>query len=379
MTEAEPVIRAALPDANVPTSIRVSGVPVQHGPTADLGAILETWLATHADGTACVIGAPAFEERERVRSLTPALSKGLEFDLVVLVDPERLRRGHRGGRRPLRRDDPRHAAARHPHEPLTLTLIAGAHRCGVLAPLPLTRRPAVWDSPRMSHVVVNAARPETREQRAWYWYDWANSAYVTTTATVLMSPYLTTVAEEAACPGPARRRRTARRTSRVLGIPVAPGSLWFFTVTFTTILSAIVLIFIGAIADRSPRPTRLLGGFAWAGALAASLMFFVAGTNWQLGAAARRRRRHLPRRVARHLRLDPVPHRQRERARPRLLEGLGVRLPRRRHPARAQLRPRLLPRGPRARPGPVDAHQHPVGRPLVGRLHRSSPTSGCAT
>ena len=57
----------------------------------------------------------------------------------------------------------------------------------------------------MSHVVVNAARPETREQRAWYWYDWANSAYVTTTATVLMSPYLTSVAEEAACPGLRRR------------------------------------------------------------------------------------------------------------------------------------------------------------------------------
>ena len=32
MVEAEPVIRAALPDANVPTSIRSTGVPVGHGP-----------------------------------------------------------------------------------------------------------------------------------------------------------------------------------------------------------------------------------------------------------------------------------------------------------------------------------------------------------
>ena len=135
----------------------------------------------------------------------------------------------------------------------------------------------------MSNAVVNAARPETREQRAWYWYDWANSAYVTTTATVLMSPYLTSVAEEAACPGLPDGQDCTTNLS-VLGIPVAPGSLWFFTVTFTTILSAVVLIFIGAVADRSARPTRLFGGFAWAGALAASLMFFVAGTNWQLGA-----------------------------------------------------------------------------------------------
>ena len=97
MTEAEPVIRAALPDANVPTSIRVSGVPVQHGPTADLGAILETWLAAHADGTACVIGAPASRGAgTRVRSLTPALSKGLEFDLVVLVDPDSFGDGIEG-------------------------------------------------------------------------------------------------------------------------------------------------------------------------------------------------------------------------------------------------------------------------------------------
>ena len=36
MAEAEPVIRAVFPDANVPTSVRSSGVPVRHGPTADL-------------------------------------------------------------------------------------------------------------------------------------------------------------------------------------------------------------------------------------------------------------------------------------------------------------------------------------------------------
>ncbi len=57
MAEAEPVIRAVLPDANVPTSIRSSGVPVVHGSVSDLGSILDTWLAAHADGIACVIGA----------------------------------------------------------------------------------------------------------------------------------------------------------------------------------------------------------------------------------------------------------------------------------------------------------------------------------
>jgi hypothetical protein len=97
MAEAEPVIRAMLPDANVPTSIRSSNVPVVHGSASDLGSVLDTWLAAHADGIACVIGDPTFRATPRVRSLTPELSKGLEFDLVVLIDPEAFGKGIEGG------------------------------------------------------------------------------------------------------------------------------------------------------------------------------------------------------------------------------------------------------------------------------------------
>lgn len=98
MAEAEPVIRAELPDANVPTSIRSGNVPVEHGSAADLHTILDTWLAAHDEGTACVIGtgAETFQATPRVRSLTPELSKGLEFDLVVLVDPEEFGEGIEG-------------------------------------------------------------------------------------------------------------------------------------------------------------------------------------------------------------------------------------------------------------------------------------------
>jgi superfamily I DNA/RNA helicase len=58
-----------------------------------LGPILQAWLETHAEGTACVIGTGAPDEAvrragPRIRSLSPELSKGLEFDLVVLVDPD---------------------------------------------------------------------------------------------------------------------------------------------------------------------------------------------------------------------------------------------------------------------------------------------------
>ncbi len=96
MAEAEPVIRAALPDANVPVSVRATGVPVGHGAAADLGRVLDGWLAAHAEGIACVIGDAAFPATPRVRSLTPELAKGLEFDLVVLVDPQRFGDGIEG-------------------------------------------------------------------------------------------------------------------------------------------------------------------------------------------------------------------------------------------------------------------------------------------
>ena len=98
MAEAEPVIRAVLPDANVPVSIRSTGVPVAHGSAADLGSILGAWLAAHAEGEgiACVVGDPTFLAKSRVRSLTPELVKGLEFDLVVLVDPGAFGEGTEG-------------------------------------------------------------------------------------------------------------------------------------------------------------------------------------------------------------------------------------------------------------------------------------------
>ncbi|MEU4096447.1 RNA polymerase recycling motor ATPase HelR [Streptomyces sp. NPDC026673] len=96
MAEAEPAIRAVLPDANVPTSVRAGGVPVVHGSVSELHRILDAWLAANEDGIACVIGDPAFRATSRVRSLTPELSKGLEFDLVVLVDPEAFGEGVEG-------------------------------------------------------------------------------------------------------------------------------------------------------------------------------------------------------------------------------------------------------------------------------------------
>jgi hypothetical protein len=101
MIHAEPVIRAVLPDANVPISVRRSGVPVLTGSSGELLSILQGWLDAHADGSGCVISNTghidvALPETNRIRLLTPELAKGLEFDLVILVDPDEFGEGIEG-------------------------------------------------------------------------------------------------------------------------------------------------------------------------------------------------------------------------------------------------------------------------------------------
>ena len=116
MAEAEPVIRAALPDANVPTSIRSSGIPVVHGSVAELDSVLDTWLAAHADGIACVIGDPAFRATLPRPVADPGAVEGARVRPGRPHRPGGVRRGHRRSGRPLCRDDPGDPAARHPHE-----------------------------------------------------------------------------------------------------------------------------------------------------------------------------------------------------------------------------------------------------------------------
>ncbi|WP_101844957.1 RNA polymerase recycling motor ATPase HelR [Zhihengliuella sp. ISTPL4] len=96
MAVAETAIREALPDANVPTSVRETGIPVRYGARAECDEVLDAWLAAHPDGVAAVIGDVAVSSRTRVRALTPEGAKGLEFDLVVLVRPEAFGSGRTG-------------------------------------------------------------------------------------------------------------------------------------------------------------------------------------------------------------------------------------------------------------------------------------------
>ena len=63
-----------------------------------------------------------------------------------------------------------------------------------------------------------------------------------------------------------------------------PGALFFWLITLSTILSALILPPLGAFADRTENKKGMLAAFAWTGAFFASLIFFATGDNWQLAA-----------------------------------------------------------------------------------------------
>src|SRR5512139_1365443 len=117
------------------------------------------------------------------------------------------------------------------------------------------------------------AQPSTKRERVgWYFYDWANSAFSTTVVTVFLGPYLTSIAEKAAgCDGDT----CDDAVIHPLGIAIAPGALFPYTVSLSVFLTVFVLPVVGAVADRSPRKKQLLALFAYLGAAATAGMLFL--------------------------------------------------------------------------------------------------------
>ncbi|KRC99172.1 MULTISPECIES: MFS transporter [unclassified Streptomyces] len=115
-----------------------------------------------------------------------------------------------------------------------------------------------------------------REQRGWYFYDWACSVYSTSVLTVFLGPYLTSVAKNAA---------DADGYVHPLGIPVSAGSFFAYSVSLSVIVAVLVMPLVGAAADRSGRKKPLLGAAAYVGAAATACMFFLGGDRYLLGGA----------------------------------------------------------------------------------------------
>jgi UMF1 family MFS transporter len=125
-------------------------------------------------------------------------------------------------------------------------------------------------------VPVTASDPSDRRERfGWYAYDWGPSAFRATVVTVFLGPYLGSIADNAA---------DSRGLVHPLGIPVASGSLFAYTVSLSVLLTVFVLPVVGAIADRSAHKKAMLGVFAYLGAAATVGLVFLTGTRYLLGA-----------------------------------------------------------------------------------------------
>lgn len=114
-----------------------------------------------------------------------------------------------------------------------------------------------------------------KERFAWYFYDWANSAFSTTVITVFLGPYLSAITAKA-----------ADHSGFVypLGIPIYSESFFPYMVSLSVFLQLIILPFVGALADHSNKKKLLLGFFAYLGALSTIMMYFVQNDMYITGA-----------------------------------------------------------------------------------------------
>lgn len=119
-----------------------------------------------------------------------------------------------------------------------------------------------------------AALARRREQRGWYFYDFANSAFASTVLTLFLGPYLTALAKAAA---------GADGLVHPFGLNIEPRSFWSYCISASVIGQVLLLPVVGAIADYGHRKKQLLGLFAYLGAAATMAMYFLEGTRYLAG------------------------------------------------------------------------------------------------
>ena len=108
---------------------------------------------------------------------------------------------------------------------------------------------------------------DRKEIFGWMLYDWANSAFFTTTIGVLIGPYLLGLAQKA-----------VGDDGVILDLAlfkVTPKGLPAFCTAVSVISMVVVLPILGAIADYTHLKKHLMAIFCYAGVVAGALLFFV--------------------------------------------------------------------------------------------------------
>ena len=104
-----------------------------------------------------------------------------------------------------------------------------------------------------------------REVFSWVMYDWANSPFGSTVVTTFLGPYLTTLA------------LAQGGMVNVLGFEVNGKGFFTLCVSISVFMQVLFLPVLGTLADYAPVKKYLMLTFAYIGAIATTLLFFIQG------------------------------------------------------------------------------------------------------
>src|SRR4029079_7537466 len=105
----------------------------------------------------------------------------------------------------------------------------------------------------------------TAEQRAWAWYDWANSTYFTTVVTAVFPAFFATYA--------------------AAGLAPARATALFGSITTASVaLIAVVSPILGAVADVTGMKKKMLFAFMLIGVASTAAMMFIERGGWMFAA-----------------------------------------------------------------------------------------------
>ena len=116
---------------------------------------------------------------------------------------------------------------------------------------------------------------DKRTTNAWCMYDWANSAYSLTITTAVFPIYYEAVTE-----GPDKQGIV-----NFFGLEVVNTVLYSYALSFSFLVTALILPLLTGIADYGGKKKPFLKAFAYLGSLACASLFFFEGSNVEFGIA----------------------------------------------------------------------------------------------
>ena len=120
------------------------------------------------------------------------------------------------------------------------------------------------------------AQNDRKEVFGWLMYDWANSAFYTTVISVLLGPYITTLAQN-----------DVGENGVVLSLgflgAVTAKNVFTYSVTVSVFFQMLLLPVLGAIADYSNLKKRMMAFFCYLGVTASCLLFFISDYEYLTG------------------------------------------------------------------------------------------------